>query len=381
MFTICSKILPGNFIKYPRSKAAGLFFHIMFCAPHPRSSGRGFQARCDKMQFRDGQPVFLKNTEKFLEIFYTTAKNSSSENAAVMPIKPLDEIFNKIVEYNSKGNHESIPHSDVFEKETELLIGINKYDFAQIIKYLKDAHKICSFEIIKEDKDNDISRVDGYVEADLHTIRKLKNVFQKILMDEFEKQNNRRLLVHQIVKDIYSRPNFYKNTLLGQIANKAIMLNEYENLIERNFNEYTDSWKSKKLEELSALTEKIGLESGSETAEDAASDTRPDTEHRAVDSPLYNKYSSDKAKQSLDKVLQIYGVEFFFRINLRKYNFDLLCDILEKGVINRRADLVVLKELIQKMKANIGKDSKLIEYNNKIYKLERIISRQLPYCQ
>jgi hypothetical protein len=329
----------------------------------------------------DGQPVFSKNREKFLEIFYATSENSFSENRIIMPVKPLEEVFNKIVEYNAKGNHESIPHSDAFEKEAELLLGINKYDFAQVIKYLKEAHKICSFEIIKEDKDNDVNRVDGYVEADLHTIRKLKNVFQKLLMDEYEKQNNRRFLVNQIVKDIYSRPNFYKNTLLGQIANKAIMLNEYENLIERNFTEYTDSWKSKKLEELSSLTEKIGLESAGEAADEGVGDTQPDNAHRAVDSPLYNKYSSDKSKQSLDKVLQIYGVEFFFRINLRKYNFDLLGEILEKGVINRRADLTVLKELIQKMKANMGKDPRLIEYTNKIYKLERIISRQLPYSQ
>jgi hypothetical protein len=29
----------------------------------------------------------------------------------------------------------------------------------------------------------------------------------------------------------------------------------------------------------------------------------------------------------------------------------------------------------------MGKDQRLIEYTNKIYKLERIISRQLPYSQ
>ncbi|OHD68617.1 MAG: hypothetical protein A2W19_12560 [Spirochaetes bacterium RBG_16_49_21] len=293
--------------------------------------------------------------------------------------KPLEEIFNKIVEYNSRGNHESIPHSDSFEKEVELLIGINKFDIEQIIKTLKDGHKIFSFEIIKEDQDNDIKRVDGYVEADLHTIRKLKNIFQKLLMDEYEKQYTKRLLVHQIIKDIYSRPNTYKNTLIGQIANKAIMLNEYENLMERNFNEYTDSWKSNKLEELAAIADKIRQESGPGEADDTADNRPPDSGQRAVDSPLYNKYSSDRSKQSLDKVLQIYGVEFFFRINLRKYNFDLLREILESGIINRRADLTIVKELIQKMKANIGKDRKLAEYSDKIYKLERIISRQMLY--
>ncbi|TFH41748.1 MAG: hypothetical protein E4G96_04880 [Chrysiogenales bacterium] len=164
--------------------------------------------------------------------------------------KFAEEIFRKILEHNSKINHESIPHSDSFEKEIRSLIGIDKPDFDRIIRVLKDSHWILSFEIIKEDRDNEIKRVDGYVEADLQTVRKLKNYFQKLLMDEYEKQFNKRMLVHQIVKDIYTRPSFYKNTPIGQIGNKAIMLDEYENLIERNFTEFTESWKLKKFSEV-----------------------------------------------------------------------------------------------------------------------------------
>ena len=289
-----------------------------------------------------------------------------------------EEIFRTIVRYNSKGNHESIPHSDAFEKEIEALIGINKTDINQIIRILKDAHKIFVFEIIKKDPQNKIQRVEGYVETNLQTIRTLKNFFQRLLMDEFEKRNNKRLLVHQIIKDLYHRPVFYKNTLIGQIGNKAIMLHEYENLMERNFNEYTESWKSHKLAELlSAEKNKIKLQPQTSRTDGTAKDKAPGHTQRAVDSPLYNEYSSDKSNQSLDKVLQIYGVDFFFRIHLRKYNFDLLREILDKGNITQRSDLIHVKELIQKMKANIGKDPKLIEYNDKIYKLERAISRQM----
>ncbi|TFH41747.1 MAG: hypothetical protein E4G96_04875 [Chrysiogenales bacterium] len=74
-------------------------------------------------------------------------------------------------------------------------------------------------------------------------------------------------------------------------------------------------------------------------------------------------------------------MEFFFRINLRKYNFDLLREIIENGEIDRRGDLQLLKEMIQKTKGNIGKDPKLNEYTEKIYRLERIISRQLLYSR
>jgi hypothetical protein len=292
----------------------------------------------------------------------------------------IEEVFNQIVAQNSRVGPDGVPHSDIFEKQIQALLGIDGMEINRIIRILKESHKIFTFEIIKEDLDNDIKRVEGYVETDLQTIRKLKNFFQKLLMDEYEKQFGKRLLVHQIVKDIFSRGTFYKNTMLGQIGNKAIMLEEYESFIERNFNEFTDSWKAKKLAEVVLNPENKHLgESPPSNAAGQETEGGSPLGKRAIDSPKYQYYTSDKSKQSLDKVLQIYGVEFFFRINLRKYNFDLLKQVIESGEIDRRVDLIVLKEMIQKMKTNIGKDPQLLEYAEKIYKLERIISRQMLY--
>ena len=300
-----------------------------------------------------------------------------------MLAKITEDIYKKILEHNSKADSNAIPHSDLFEKEIQSLLGIERPDIERIIKLLKEAHKIFTFEITKEDRDNEIRKIDGYVECDLQTIRKLKNYFQKALMDEYENQLNRRLLVHQIVKDIYARPQFYKNTILGQLGNKAIMLEEYENFVEHHYTEFTDTWKANKLTELLAATEDMLLrdkKKEGEADETPAKKEAPGAAKRAVDSELYEEYSAEKTKQSLNKVLQIYGVEFFFRINLRKYNFDLLKQIIESGEIDRRADLTVLKEMIQKMKSNVGRDPQLLDHMDKIYKLERTISRQMLYC-
>jgi hypothetical protein len=294
--------------------------------------------------------------------------------------KIINDVFSKVLEHNSKVNIDAIPHSDLFLKEIQSLLGIDQAEINRIIRILKDAHKIFTFEIVKEDIENEVKRVDGYVETDLQTIRKLKNYFQKLLMDEYEKQFNKRQMVHQIVKDIYSRGSFYKNTMIGQIGNKSIMLEEYEGLIERNFNEYTETWKTKKLAELIvAEGNKMLSEDVPEAAPPEEQKKTKGTSKRAVDSPQYNNYSTDRSHQSLDKVLQIYGVEFFFRINLRKYNFDMLRQIIESGTIDKRSDLILLKEMIQHMKANIGRDPQLGEQMEKIYKLERIISRQMLY--
>ncbi len=293
--------------------------------------------------------------------------------------KIINEVIKKITACNAKANQDSIPHSDTFEKEIQSLLGIDQPELLRIIRILKDSHKIFSIEIIKEDPENDVKRVDGYVEADLQTIRKLKNFFQKFLMDEYEKQFNKRLLFHQIVKDMYSRPQFYKNTLIGQIGNKAIMLDEYEGYLERNFNEFTEAWKTAKLKELLLMNENKLLREPAPPAGNKSPMGGGAASQRAVDSPQYQKYSNDKSRQSLSKVLQIYGVEFFFRINLRKYNFDLLTQIVESGEIDRRSDLTLLRDMIQNMKDNMGRDPKLAEYTDKIYRLERIISRQMLY--
>lgn len=291
-----------------------------------------------------------------------------------------EEVFRKIVEYNSKINHEAIPHSDAFEREIRSLIGIGKPEFDRIIGMLKDSHRIFSFEIVKEDRENEIRRVEGYVESDLQTLRKLKNYFQKLLMDEYESQYHKRMLVHQIVKDMYARPGFYKNTLIGQIGNKAIMLEEYENLMERNFTEYSDIWKTRKFTEVLAEAEATPLQGEKEDAGGEAP-AAGGASKRAVDSPHYADFTTHQSKQSLSKVLQIYGVEFFFRINLRKYNFELLREIVESGEIDRRADLQVLKDMIQKMKQNTDRDPELSSHNEQIYRLERIISRQMLYSK
>ncbi len=294
--------------------------------------------------------------------------------------KFIEDVLLKIRACNIKANHDSIPHSDIFEKETQSLLGIDRPELERIIRILKDSHKIFTFEIIKDDPENEIKRIDGYVETDLQTIRKLKNYFQRLLMDEFEKQFNKRLLFHQIVKDMYTRPQFYKNTMIGQIGNKAIMLDEYEGYIERNFNEFTDSWKTNKLNELLKLNKnKLLRDSMPSPANKDPQNSGAPPSQRAVDSAQYQKYTNDKSQQSLSKVLQIYGVEFFFRINLRKYNFDLLMQIIESGEIDRRSDLVLLRDMIQHMKDNFARDPKLGEYTDKIYRLERIISRQMLY--
>ncbi|MCU0847159.1 MAG: hypothetical protein MUD12_04660 [Spirochaetes bacterium] len=292
--------------------------------------------------------------------------------------KLADELFQKIIEMNSKESLDSIPHSDSFLKEMESYLSIPRHELKSVIQLLKESNKILSFEIIKEDKGKDIKKVEGYVETDLVTIRRLKNFFQKVLMDEYEKQNHSRMLVHQIIKDIYSRPAYYKNTPIGQVANKAIMLEEYEMLLQKEYTQFTDSMKAKKFNDLLEQTDVLLADKRIEEAKKQSKEEKESPEYqRAVDSEQYGDFSSSSKKMSISKVLQIYGIEFFFRVNLRKYNFDILTQVIDNGDIDRKSDLKLLKDMLQKVKSNTSRDTKLLDYIENIHKLERSITRHI----
>ncbi len=290
--------------------------------------------------------------------------------------KIIENVFQKIIEYNSKDNSKAIPHSDSFEKEVVALFGLKEYELKRILTILKESHKIFTFEITQEDKNRDIKRIEGYVEADLVTVRRLKSYFQRLLMDEYEQHFNTQLLFHQIAKEVYTNPRAFKNTPLGQLANKAIMLEEYENLLEKEYNEYTENWKSEKLREIIQNTGDV-LSEQTKGAENREKNDSKASSKRAVDSREYEEFSAAGSKQSLNKILKIYGVEFFYRVNLRKYNFDLLNDIINKRIINRKQDLKLLKSMLQKVKDNTRYDPKLKQYSDSINRLERTISRYI----
>lgn len=285
-------------------------------------------------------------------------------------------VHQRIAEQNAVPDDNAIPHSDVFFRETESILGIDLPDQKKIITILKDSHFILTIEIVKEDRKNDIKRVEGYVNATLPNVLALKNYFQKALMDRYEREYKQRLMVHQIVKEIYSRGASFMNTPLGQLANKAIMLEEYEHLIEKEFQEFTDAWKDKKLDEIIEIYESKSVKDrkSKEKPEEKKTDAESDVK-RAVDTKEYHDLIQGEHR-SMKKMINIYGVEFFFRVNLRNCNFENLALAIENKEIHRRTDLRMLKEMIAKMKINMENDSKLAENSENLRKLERLISRR-----
>lgn len=303
----------------------------------------------------------------------------------------VDRVFRSILTRNAMYNLNSIPHSDVFYKDMESLYGLTKSELDIIISILKESHKILVMEISREDKNRNLERVLGYVDADLVTLQKLKDIFHRALADDYEKENGRKKTAHQIIRELIPRLRYINHTPLGRLLNKAIMLDEYIHMLEKDYREYTEEWKDDNMqiqldinsELLRDFNEKKKPEDPAVPEVPAVEDEpveKPETESsRAVDMPRHREYMEQVNSASVNKLLQIYGVDFFFRVNLRKYNFVFISQALDTGVIDRKKDLIDLKEMLKTVKGNIASDNELEKHYDEIMSLDRKISRLISF--
>ncbi|PKL39535.1 MAG: hypothetical protein CVV44_04745 [Spirochaetae bacterium HGW-Spirochaetae-1] len=295
--------------------------------------------------------------------------------------KTIHEVFKSILAQNALDNRDAIPHSNDFQKKMESTYGISEQALKEILYILKEAHKIFIIGIVKEDSDRSVERIDGYIDADLSTVRRLKNAFQKLLSDLYEEEYNKRVLPHQIIREIFPEIYRYNNTPLGHIANKAIMLEEYELLLEKEFSHYTEDWKDRAIDELIAehsatLQEKLSQKEPAPVEADPVSAvTAQQKGMRAVDTVQADEFAPGVSLKNVEKILQIYGIDFFYRVNLRKYNFDLIKGVIERRIIRRKEDLSRLRSMIQKVKGNADRDPSLNDHMEELFQLERTVSR------
>ncbi|MBN1531185.1 MAG: hypothetical protein JXA20_00845 [Spirochaetes bacterium] len=291
----------------------------------------------------------------------------------------IENIHQMIKQSNSMDSIDAIPHSDIFAKSVEVEMGIERHEASRIVNILKEAHKIFFIEVLKEDKAKDVKRIVGFVDANLETIQRLRSFFQNRLVEEYQAMFKRKLPVTNILKELLMKPASFKNTLLGQIANKAMMLEEYENLMVKESYQYTDQWKKEKQNEIihQMKEEEQRVAAAHGEVREAPKGPVANVNRRAVDSDQYKEFAKTSQNQSAATILKIYGIDFFVRVNLRKYNFKLLADLVEKGEFRRRDDLKLMRGMLQRVKSNIGVDSKLEEYRDEIARLEKTLLTHL----
>ncbi len=298
----------------------------------------------------------------------------------------VDRVFKKIIAHNLALNIDSIPHSDLFQKEVISLYGVTPGELEVILSILKESHKILVMEIAKEDPRKNLDKISGYVDADLHTIQKLKEVYYSALIAEYDKTSRTKKTAGQIIKELIPRLLYINHTPLGRILNKALMLDEFERHVEKNYREFTEEWKDENYKLQLSINEETLLKIGNEKKQapvkgEQKEDVKNVKSQRAVDSPEHQDFLKHNTNDSVSKMLQIYGVDFFFRVNLRKYNFRIIEQAIDSGAITRRQDLLTLKDMLRRMRANFGIDAGLENFYEEILSLDRKVSRIITFLK
>ncbi|HPU89929.1 MAG TPA: hypothetical protein PL088_16195 [Spirochaetota bacterium] len=296
-----------------------------------------------------------------------------------------EEIFDEVVKRNSVLNDKSVPDSSEFIRYLAATVAVPEQQIRQILRILTASHMIFTFEIVAEDPLRNVPNIEGYVAADLAIIRGLKTHFHRELSDLYNQQFHKNLMPHQIIKEIFPVIKSINNTVLGQTANKAIMLEEFEKLLERDYSEFTAEWKKQHLElELSRANLDHG-KAAKAVDEAPLEEFTLDDEHpissRAVDGGKYRDFISKTKNYPLQRILNIYGIHFFIRVHLRKYQFDYLKKLVEDGQISRRADLTLLKRMLHSMKANRERDPELRRHIHGMNELETTINHFIYFSE
>ncbi|MCL1864270.1 MAG: hypothetical protein FWF73_00465 [Spirochaetes bacterium] len=294
----------------------------------------------------------------------------------------IDIVFKRIVALNSLHNLDSIPLSNIFFKETESLFGLSPYELSIIIKILNESHKIFSMEITREEYDNKKEIIYGYVDADILNIERLQGVFHKGLMDEYEREYHIRKGSHQIIRELLPNLKNISNSIIGPLLNKSVMLDSYHYLLEKNHDEYTEEWKNEHLQQRILLYEGLFKKSSNNDKNTEKNDTAKKNtsgKARAVDSPFINDFTDRVNKISIERALHIYGVDFFSRVYLRKYKFSYISQVIETGIIDRKSDLIIIRDMLKKVKDNINQDKELEKYYDDIMSLDRKITSSINY--
>jgi len=292
----------------------------------------------------------------------------------------IDTVFKRIVALNSLYDLNSIPHSDTFFRDTEFLFGLSTYELDMIIKILNESHKIFIMEISREEYDNKKEKIYGYVDTDILNIEKLQSVFHRGLMYEYERVYNNRKGVNQIIKELMPNLKSISNSIMGILLNKVVMLDSYLYFLQKNQKEYTEEWKNEHLKQQISLYESIFKKNSDKDKNSSKNDSKDGDAARpirAIDSPFMEDFTELVTKGAIARVLQIYGVVFFFRVHLRKCKFSYLSQVIDTGIIDRKNDLLAIREMLTKVKENIHKDKELEKYLDDIMSLDIKISRNI----
>jgi hypothetical protein len=294
----------------------------------------------------------------------------------------LKTIYIDIRKQNCERSPQAIPQSDIFFEYLTKTYSVIPYAIPNLIKILVDVHKIFSFKIVEADRKNSIRRVEGFVVVEGNIIKSLLEFFTDELIREYSHEFSAKYSVEKIIKEFFPKLDEYNNTTLGKTANIVINLMSFQSTLERAIMQYNPKWQEKQIrieieksDDLSSFIDQPGgnlQNRGGGAAHDA-----DDKNRRITDTPKYEEFKKYMSRNTIEKTLTVYGMEFYSRVCFREYQFSLVQKLIEDDHINDVDDLLIVKKVLRKTRANSDQDLNLQKYAHDINDLEKAINDKI----
>ncbi len=299
----------------------------------------------------------------------------------------LNTIYVDIRKKNTDRGLQAIPQSDDFFEYLARTYSLIPYAIPKLIKILVDSHKIFSIKIVEADRKERVRRVDGFVVAEGNIIKTLLERFSDEMIRAYSQEFSTKYSVERIIKEFLPKIQEYNNKPLGKIANVVIYLMNIQSILERNIMQYGANWQEKQLKSEIEKSDPLScFVESKDTQPSSGSMREPSREpgeggRRTADAVKYEDIQKYLSKNSIEKTLAVYGVEFYSRLCFREYQFPLVQKLIEEGIIHLTDDLKLVKKMLQKTRANSDQDLNLQKYARDINSLEKLINEKIKQSE
>lgn len=280
---------------------------------------------------------------------------------------------------------QSLPLSDEFSEWIAKRYSLAPFSIPALFRILADSHMLFIIPVVEADRRERVRRIEGYVVAEGNIIKEMVQFFGDELVRAYSAEFSMKYSVDRIIREFFPRLKEYNNTEVGKTANILINLMASQSTLERNIMEFGQKWREKRLGE--EIEKAPPLESFLDTGDEDGRGDRGGGEkespagssknRRATDATRIEEFRKYSGKNSIEKTIAVYGVEFYVRVCFREYQFSLVKRLVEENRIADAGDLRTVKGILQKTRANSDQDLNLQNYANDINALEKMINEKL----
>jgi len=283
--------------------------------------------------------------------------------------KNLLEIVNRLRSLNSsEKNEDFIPSSDVIYRKHLSDLCNSENQCTEFLRILMEAHYVFSFNLVEADERLMIASVRGYVVADTGIVTKMRERADRQLERAYEHQFYARKAAATIMREMIGDARKFNNTPFGKALNIAIMLEQYQHLLYTDINEFTETARENRLNEI------IKVQSPDD---DLAPEVQEERPVRAADTPEAAQVAEMNLAGKWGDAVQKFGVEFLVRIHFRKYEFDKVIWLIKTGRITQEKDLRFVRDTVRLMEGRTAADPRLKLHLAKMADLRRIAQIRL----